>query len=70
MFIVSGPSSSGSQMNTLGRTGSGQTTNDVVDHTNSLDKRTYLPSYVGKVFIINNLLIITRDFYCLFIWLF
>ncbi|EEB12791.1 Neogenin precursor, putative [Pediculus humanus corporis] len=42
-----GPSSSGSQMNTLGRNGSGQTTNDVVDHTNSLDKRTYLPSYVG-----------------------
>lgn len=34
-------------MNTLGRTGSGQAQNDI-DHTNSLEKRTYLPSYVGK----------------------
>lgn len=33
-------------MNTLGRTGSTQA--NEMDHTNSLDKRTYLPSYVGK----------------------
>ena len=41
-----GPSSSGSQMNTLGRSHQGSNQNDF-DHTNSLDKRTYLPSYVG-----------------------
>ncbi|KAK6631106.1 hypothetical protein RUM43_014202 [Polyplax serrata] len=38
-----GPSGSG----TLGRNGSGHIPNDL-DHTNSLDKRTYLPSYVGS----------------------
>lgn len=42
-----GPSGSG----TLGRNGSGHIPNDL-DHTNSLDKRTYLPSYVGECYFI------------------